>query len=264
MARVDGVLAGRLCVDEALLQVDPTITVEWRADDGDRIAAGQTLAVIAGPLPRHPHRRAHRAELPRPPVGHRHGHEPLRRRGRGGGRDAPQGLGHPQDHARPAGAREGRRPGRRRAQPPGQPVRLGAAQGQPPHGARHRPRRSAGPAPAGPGDSVARRVRHLRSGRRGARRRRRRRAARQHDARRGPCLRGRGRPPNAGGRSPPCLVEVSGGITLDTIASFAGTGADHVSIGSHHQLRAGARHRPRHRRRALTIRPARRSLSPQT
>ncbi len=51
VARADGVLAGRLCVDEVLLQVDPTITVEWRADDGDHIAAGQTLAVIAGPLP---------------------------------------------------------------------------------------------------------------------------------------------------------------------------------------------------------------------
>jgi nicotinate-nucleotide pyrophosphorylase (carboxylating) len=35
----------------------------------------------------------------------------------------------------------------------------------------------------------------------------------------------------AGGRRP-CLVEISGGITLDTIASFAGCGADLVSTGS--------------------------------
>ena len=50
VVRADGVLAGRLCVDETLFQVDPSITVEWRADDGDHVVAGQTLAVVAGPL----------------------------------------------------------------------------------------------------------------------------------------------------------------------------------------------------------------------
>ena len=108
--------AGRAaCASTRPAQVDPTITVEWRADDGDHIAAGQTLAVIAGPLPAILTAERTALELPRPPVGRRHGHPPLRRRPRGGGRDAPQGVGHPQDHARPAGAREGRGAGRGRA-----------------------------------------------------------------------------------------------------------------------------------------------------
>ena len=34
----------------------------------------------------------------------------------------------------------------------------------------------------------------------------------------------------AGG--PPCLVEASGGINLDTIAAFAATGVDLVSVGA--------------------------------
>ena len=42
------------------------------------------------------------------------------------------GVGHPQDDARACGPGEGGGAGRRRRQPPGQPVRLGAAQGQPP------------------------------------------------------------------------------------------------------------------------------------
>ena len=33
--RADGVLAGRLCADEAIRQVDDTLTVSWSADDGE-------------------------------------------------------------------------------------------------------------------------------------------------------------------------------------------------------------------------------------
>ncbi|HYZ97562.1 MAG TPA: carboxylating nicotinate-nucleotide diphosphorylase [Acidimicrobiales bacterium] len=48
--RADGVLAGRLCVDEALRQVDPTVEVSWQADDGDRVDAGKEIARVTGRL----------------------------------------------------------------------------------------------------------------------------------------------------------------------------------------------------------------------
>jgi len=48
--RADGVLAGRLAATEAFTQVDPAVTVRWSADDGDPVAAGVSLAVVAGPL----------------------------------------------------------------------------------------------------------------------------------------------------------------------------------------------------------------------
>lgn len=50
VARTAGVLAGRLCADEALRQVDPDVTVEWVADDGDDVRAGQVLGRVDGPL----------------------------------------------------------------------------------------------------------------------------------------------------------------------------------------------------------------------
>lgn len=50
VARVPGVVAGRLCVDETFRQVDPTIACRWLVDDGDRIEAGQQLAAVEGPL----------------------------------------------------------------------------------------------------------------------------------------------------------------------------------------------------------------------
>lgn len=50
VARAAGVLAGRLCVDETFRQVDPSIVCAWQVDDGDRLAAGQTLATVTGPL----------------------------------------------------------------------------------------------------------------------------------------------------------------------------------------------------------------------
>ena len=48
--RAEGVLAGRLAADETFAQVDPTISVEWRADDGDVLVAGGPIAVVRGPL----------------------------------------------------------------------------------------------------------------------------------------------------------------------------------------------------------------------
>ncbi len=69
---------------------------------------------------RDPHRRARRAQLPRPAVRDRDAHAPLRRRGRGHGRRRAR---HAQDDARPARAREVRRRLRRRPQPPLRPRR---------------------------------------------------------------------------------------------------------------------------------------------
>jgi nicotinate-nucleotide pyrophosphorylase (carboxylating) len=48
--RSDGVMAGRLCVEEAFRQVDAGLTVEWSADDGDALTAGKELAHVTGPL----------------------------------------------------------------------------------------------------------------------------------------------------------------------------------------------------------------------
>ena len=120
-------------------QLDPAVEVALvgrrrrprRAGAGDR--HGRRPAGVD------PHRRAHRAELPLPPVRRRHAHPPVRRRGRGR-RYRPR-LGHPQDHARAARAREGRGAGRGGGQPPGQPLRLGDVQGQPPRACSASPRR---------------------------------------------------------------------------------------------------------------------------
>ena len=48
--REDGVLAGRLCADEALRQVDDSLTVSWSADDGDRLTAGVAVGRVSGRL----------------------------------------------------------------------------------------------------------------------------------------------------------------------------------------------------------------------
>lgn len=48
--RADGVLAGRLCADEAVRQVDDTLTVTWAADDGDPVAAGDEIGRVTGRL----------------------------------------------------------------------------------------------------------------------------------------------------------------------------------------------------------------------
>jgi nicotinate-nucleotide pyrophosphorylase (carboxylating) len=48
--RSPGVLAGRLCADETFRQVDARLDVRWAADDGDRVATGQELGRVSGPL----------------------------------------------------------------------------------------------------------------------------------------------------------------------------------------------------------------------
>jgi len=48
--RVDGILAGRLCAMEAFRQVEPLLEVAWWADDGDQVTAGVAIAEVRGPL----------------------------------------------------------------------------------------------------------------------------------------------------------------------------------------------------------------------
>jgi nicotinate-nucleotide pyrophosphorylase (carboxylating) len=48
--RADGVLAGRLCAEEAVHRIDPTLILEWAADDGDRVASGHEVARVSGRL----------------------------------------------------------------------------------------------------------------------------------------------------------------------------------------------------------------------
>ena len=50
VARAPGVLAGAACATEAFAQVDGRLVVHWRADDGDVLAAGRVLATVTGPL----------------------------------------------------------------------------------------------------------------------------------------------------------------------------------------------------------------------
>ncbi|HEY3810585.1 MAG TPA: carboxylating nicotinate-nucleotide diphosphorylase [Acidimicrobiales bacterium] len=50
VTRAPGVLAGRLAASEAFAAVDAAIGVRWAAGDGDRIEPGQVLARVQGPL----------------------------------------------------------------------------------------------------------------------------------------------------------------------------------------------------------------------
>ena len=48
--RTDGVLAGTLCVTETFAQVDPAVSVEWDAADGNAITAGSVIGTVTGPM----------------------------------------------------------------------------------------------------------------------------------------------------------------------------------------------------------------------
>ena len=137
--RADGVLAGTACATEVFAQLDPTVQVTWRAGRRRRVEArrrgrhGRRAAALGA------HRRAHRAQLPVPPVGRRH--------------RSPAGSSTP----RPVSARAvvdtrktlpGLRAlekaavrGGRRGEPPRLAVRHRAREGQPPRGHRRSPTR---------------------------------------------------------------------------------------------------------------------------
>lgn len=50
VARTGGTLAGTMCVDETFRQVDAAITCTWRSVDGERVGARDVLAGVSGPL----------------------------------------------------------------------------------------------------------------------------------------------------------------------------------------------------------------------
>ncbi|MBI2710843.1 MAG: carboxylating nicotinate-nucleotide diphosphorylase [Actinobacteria bacterium] len=49
-ARQPGVLAGTACATEAFRQIDPAVEVVWSCTDGDGVAAGQVVGTVRGPL----------------------------------------------------------------------------------------------------------------------------------------------------------------------------------------------------------------------
>jgi nicotinate-nucleotide pyrophosphorylase (carboxylating) len=50
VARTAGVLAGRACAAETFRQVDGSAVLDWQRADGDRVDAGTTIATVSGPL----------------------------------------------------------------------------------------------------------------------------------------------------------------------------------------------------------------------
>jgi nicotinate-nucleotide pyrophosphorylase (carboxylating) len=49
VARAEGVLAGRACATEAFVQVDPSTAVAWQLDDSAPLTPGRTIATVCGP-----------------------------------------------------------------------------------------------------------------------------------------------------------------------------------------------------------------------
>jgi len=50
VSRGEGVLAGRLCAAEVFAQIDPELKVDWHLDDGDAVTPRTAIAVVGGPL----------------------------------------------------------------------------------------------------------------------------------------------------------------------------------------------------------------------
>ncbi len=50
VAREGGVVAGCACATEAFAQLDATVTLSWDVDDGDAVRPGQVLATVSGAL----------------------------------------------------------------------------------------------------------------------------------------------------------------------------------------------------------------------
>jgi nicotinate-nucleotide pyrophosphorylase (carboxylating) len=49
VARAAGVVAGRACAEEVFCQVDPALRVDWRAPDGSSVERGTVVAEVTGP-----------------------------------------------------------------------------------------------------------------------------------------------------------------------------------------------------------------------
>jgi nicotinate-nucleotide pyrophosphorylase (carboxylating) len=78
ITREPAVLCGRPWVTEVFRQLDPSVQLTWSADDGDRVAADQTLFEIAGLAPPVLAGERGRPQLPPAPVRNRDRHAPLR------------------------------------------------------------------------------------------------------------------------------------------------------------------------------------------
>lgn len=50
VAREEGVLAGRRCVEESFRQVDPGVELRWHCEEGGRVAAGTAVGEVHGDL----------------------------------------------------------------------------------------------------------------------------------------------------------------------------------------------------------------------
>jgi nicotinate-nucleotide pyrophosphorylase (carboxylating) len=50
VARGPGVVAGRLCALEAFALVDPAVVVDWALDDGSAVVVGSVVGTVCGPL----------------------------------------------------------------------------------------------------------------------------------------------------------------------------------------------------------------------
>lgn len=50
VTRTKGVVTGVACVDETFRQVDPAVSVSWSVADGEAVGPGQRLATVTGPL----------------------------------------------------------------------------------------------------------------------------------------------------------------------------------------------------------------------
>lgn len=50
VSRAEGVLAGTDCVDETYAQLDPEVNVDWSKSDGARVLPGEPVATVRGPL----------------------------------------------------------------------------------------------------------------------------------------------------------------------------------------------------------------------
>jgi nicotinate-nucleotide pyrophosphorylase (carboxylating) len=50
VSRQAGVVAGRACAVETVAQIDPSVTVRWQLADGSAVAPGSTVATLTGPL----------------------------------------------------------------------------------------------------------------------------------------------------------------------------------------------------------------------
>ncbi|MCB0995288.1 MAG: carboxylating nicotinate-nucleotide diphosphorylase [Acidimicrobiales bacterium] len=50
VSRQSGILAGRACADEAFRQVDPSLVVTWAAADGDQLEPGLAFGAVSGTL----------------------------------------------------------------------------------------------------------------------------------------------------------------------------------------------------------------------